>query len=102
LILVNIETPADLRLCRLRKEEPVHYCADSAFGAYWSITKFNDIVAVDANHGVFSSNRDIVIGDRIRRLRAADVHRHGSAGTTFSARRPRRPWRPSAWPIWRC
>ena len=49
---------------RLRQEDPVHYTADSAFGPYWSITKFNDIVAVDTNHQVFSSNRDIVIGDQ--------------------------------------
>jgi cytochrome P450 len=49
---------------RLRNEDPVHYCADSAFGPYWSITRFHDIVAVDSNHAVFSSNRDIVIGDQ--------------------------------------
>ena len=48
---------------RLREEAPVHYCPDSQFGPYWSITKFNDIVAVDSNHKVFSSKRDIVIGD---------------------------------------
>lgn len=48
---------------RLRQEDPVHFCAESAFGPYWSITKFNDIVAVDSNHRVFSSDRDIVIGD---------------------------------------
>ena len=48
---------------RLRKEDPVHYCKDSEFGPYWSITKFNDIVAVDTNHKVFSSDKTIVIGD---------------------------------------
>jgi cytochrome P450 len=48
---------------RLRKEAPVHYTPDSMFGPYWSITRFNDIVAVDTNHQAFSSNRDIVIGD---------------------------------------
>ncbi len=48
---------------RLREEDPVHYCPQSAHGPYWSITKFNDIVAVDSNHQVFSSKRDIVIGD---------------------------------------
>ncbi|MEJ0044046.1 MAG: hypothetical protein WDM81_18340 [Rhizomicrobium sp.] len=32
---------------RLRREDPVHYCADSEFGPYWSITKYNDIMAVD-------------------------------------------------------
>ncbi len=29
---------------RMRKEDPVHYCKKSAFGPYWSITKFNDIM----------------------------------------------------------
>ena len=40
---------------RLRKEEPVHYCKDSIFGPYWSVTRYNDIMAVDTNHGAFSS-----------------------------------------------
>ena len=40
---------------RLRREDPVHWCADSEFGPYWSVTRFNDIMAVDTNHGVFSS-----------------------------------------------
>ncbi|MDP3869096.1 cytochrome P450 [Phenylobacterium sp.] len=40
---------------RLRREEPVHWCKDSEFGPYWSITKYNDIMTVDTNHGVFSS-----------------------------------------------
>ena len=48
---------------RLRKEDPVHFCADSQFGPFWSITKFDDIVAVDSNHKVFSSDKTIVIGD---------------------------------------
>jgi cytochrome P450 len=41
---------------RLRREDPVHYCAESEFGAYWSITRYNDIMAVDTNHQVFSSD----------------------------------------------
>ena len=40
---------------RLRKEDPVHFCAKSDFGPFWSITKFRDIMSVDTNHGVFSS-----------------------------------------------
>ncbi|MGB3627034.1 MAG: cytochrome P450 [Henriciella sp.] len=48
---------------RLRREDPVHYTADSAFGPYWSVTKFKDIVTVDSNHKVFSSEPSIVIGD---------------------------------------
>ncbi|QYJ02017.1 cytochrome P450 [Thalassovita mediterranea] len=48
---------------RLRREDPVHFLPDSAFGPYWSITKFQDIVTVDSNHKVFSSEPSIVIGD---------------------------------------
>ncbi len=51
---------------RLRAEDPVHYTAESEFGAYWSVTKHRDIVAVDSNHAVFSScstNGGISIGD---------------------------------------
>ena len=40
---------------RLRREDPVHYCRASYVGPYWSITKFDDIMAVDTNHKVFSS-----------------------------------------------
>jgi cytochrome P450 len=41
---------------RLRDEAPVHYCAESQYGPYWSITRYQDIMDVDANHGVFSSS----------------------------------------------
>jgi cytochrome P450 len=40
---------------RLRAEDPVHWCRESEFGPYWSVTRFNDIMAVDTNHQVFSS-----------------------------------------------
>ena len=42
---------------RLREEDPVHYTADSMFGPYWSVTKYQDIMAVDSNHKVFSSQQ---------------------------------------------
>jgi cytochrome P450 len=48
---------------RLRKEDPVHYTAESEFGPYWSVTKFNDIMTVDTNHGVFSSEPAITIAE---------------------------------------
>jgi cytochrome P450 len=48
---------------RLRKEDPVHYCANSPFGPYWSITKFDDILHVDKNHEIFSSEPAITIGN---------------------------------------
>jgi cytochrome P450 len=40
---------------RLRKEDPVHYCRDSMFGPYWSVTRYSDIMSVETNHQVFSS-----------------------------------------------
>ena len=40
---------------RMRNEDPVHYCKESQFGPYWSITKFDDIMEVEKNHEVFSS-----------------------------------------------
>ena len=49
---------------RLRSEAPVHFCADSPFGPYWSITRFEDIMAVDSNHQSFSSIGGVSIGDR--------------------------------------
>ena len=49
---------------RLRKEAPVHYTAESEYGPYWSITKYNDIMAVDTNHQVFSSEPGITIAEQ--------------------------------------
>ena len=59
---------------RLRKEDPVHYCKrpfdmgmgeflDEEIGPYWSITKYNDIMDVDTNHKVFSSEPAITLFD---------------------------------------
>lgn len=58
---------------RLRREDPVHYCADSAYGPYWSITKYKDIMTVDTNHQVFSSEAGlggIIIEDGIQKSSA--------------------------------
>jgi cytochrome P450 len=48
---------------RLRREEPVHYTAESLFGPYWSVTRYNDIMAVDTSHETFSSEPSITIVD---------------------------------------
>lgn len=40
---------------RLRKDDPVHYCKDSAYGPYWSVTKYKDIMTVETSHSIFSS-----------------------------------------------
>ncbi len=41
---------------RLRRDDPVHFCRNSPYGPYWSVTKFDDIMTVETNHQVFSSD----------------------------------------------
>ena len=48
---------------RLRREDPVHYTAESAYGPYWSVTTFDDIMTVETNHQAFSSEGAIGIYD---------------------------------------
>ena len=40
---------------RLQREAPVHWQPDGMYGAFWSITKYNDVLAVEADHARFSS-----------------------------------------------
>lgn len=49
---------------RLRKESPIHYHADSRYGPFWSVTRFNDIKYIDQNHKLFSSAGSIGIEDQ--------------------------------------
>jgi cytochrome P450 len=58
---------------RLRKEAPVHWCRDSEFGAYWSVTRYDDIMAVDTNHQTFSS--EAALGGITIRDARADLRR---------------------------
>ncbi|MGF1456200.1 MAG: cytochrome P450 [Alphaproteobacteria bacterium] len=44
---------------RLREEDPVHYCPDSLYGPYWSVTKYADIVHVETNPQIFSSDQKL-------------------------------------------
>ena len=41
---------------RLRRDDPVHQCNSALYGSYWSITRFQDIMHVDMNHNIFSSD----------------------------------------------
>ncbi|MBR0693519.1 cytochrome P450 [Bradyrhizobium lablabi] len=77
---------------RLRKEEPVHYCKDSMFGPYWSITKYNDIMDIETNHAVFSSAsslggitiRDVAPDLRRESFIAMDQPRHSAQRKTVA------------------
>jgi hypothetical protein len=35
---------------QLRHDDPVHYCEASAFGPYWSVTRYDDIFTVELDH----------------------------------------------------
>ena len=41
---------------QMRAEQPVHFCKESAYGPFWSVTRYKDIMAVDKNHQQFSSD----------------------------------------------
>ncbi len=41
---------------KLRADAPVHFCANTPFGAYWSISRHADIQAVEARPDLFSSD----------------------------------------------
>jgi len=47
---------------RLRKESPVHWTPrGDEYDGFWSITRYQDIMAIDTNHEVFSSADGIVL-----------------------------------------
>ena len=52
-------------LKRLRDEDPVHYCRESAVGPYWSVMKYKDIMYVDTSPQLFSSEPTIGIVDTL-------------------------------------
>ncbi len=50
---------------RLRAEDPVHFNEIETAGRYWSLTKYKDIKAVDADWQRFSSSNGITLGFRL-------------------------------------
>jgi cytochrome P450 len=55
----------------LRENAPVHYCADSKHGPYWSISTYQPIVEIEAQPELFSSS-----------------HKHGVSSITIAERPP--------------
>ncbi len=68
---------------RLRREDPVHFTPDSEYGPYWSVTKWNDIMAVDTNHEAFSSADGIGLANlamMAEQEKVMGARRRGGAG----------------------
>jgi cytochrome P450 len=58
---------------RLRRDDPVHWTPGGMYGAYWSVTKYRDIMAVDTDHRTFSS--DAMMGGIVLRDVPMDFRR---------------------------
>ncbi|HTV89581.1 MAG TPA: cytochrome P450 [Stellaceae bacterium] len=74
---------------RLRREDPVHYCPQSYYGPYWSVTKYKDIMQVEISHKVYSSDAAIAILDPPKGLErqsfiAMDPPKHDEQRLTVS------------------
>jgi cytochrome P450 len=76
---------------RLRAEKPVHYCPESVFGPYWSVTRYADIEEVEGKPEIYSSSWEhggIVIFDmqdtgvQLRMFIAMDDPEHGEKRKT--------------------
>jgi cytochrome P450 len=44
---------------KLRRDDPVHYCEASPYGPYWSVTRYDDIFAVELDYETYSSASDL-------------------------------------------
>lgn len=55
---------------RLRQDDPVHWhpAGQHRDGPFWSVTRYEDIVAVDTNHAAFSSEGSITLDDPIQAM----------------------------------
>ena len=58
---------------RLRAEDPVHFNELETSGRYWSITKYDDVRAVDGDWETYSSASGITLGLSVEKMRG-EVH----------------------------
>ncbi len=63
---------------RLRAEDPVHFNQIETAGRFWSITKYDDVRAVDGDWQTFSSDRGITLGPRPDRAAEEQIRRVSS------------------------
>ncbi|MBL8351778.1 MAG: cytochrome P450 [Burkholderiaceae bacterium] len=69
---------------RLRRDDPVHWHVNGFYGGFWSVTRYADIMAVDTNHALYSSDWrlggislfDAPMDDRLQMFIAMDPPQH--------------------------
>ena len=67
---------------QLRRDDPVHYCEASPFGPYWSVTRYDDIFAVELDHENYSSSSElggIQVADQPKGREISEFHPDGPA-----------------------
>jgi cytochrome P450 len=77
---------------RLRQEDPVHFCAESFFGPFWSITRYDDIMKVELDHETYSSEahlggitiRDNPFGNQMASFITMDQPQHTAQRKTVA------------------
>jgi len=77
---------------RLRRDDPVHWQRNDFYGPFWSVTRYQDIMAVDTNHQLFSSDWtqggialfDAPMDERLQMFIAMDPPRHDEQRKTVS------------------
>ena len=78
---------------RLRRDDPVHWHHNDFYGGFWSVTRYQDIMAVDTNHAVFSSDWthggiglfDAPMDQRLQMFIAMDPPKHDAQRKAVSA-----------------
>ena len=78
---------------RLRRDDPVHWQRNDFYGPFWSVTKYQDIMAVDTQHAVYSSDwtqggislYDGPLDDRLQMFIAMDPPKHDAQRKSVSA-----------------
>ena len=74
---------------QLRRDDPVHYCEASPFGPYWSVTRYDDIFAVELDHENYSSSSElggIQVADQPKGQERANFIRMDPPGHTAQRR----------------
>ena len=69
---------------RLRRDDPVHWHHNEFYGGFWSVTRYQDIMAVDTNHAAYSSDWthggislfDAPMDERLQMFIAMDPPKH--------------------------
>ena len=78
---------------RLRRDDPVHWQHNDFYGGFWSVTRYQDIMAVDTNHAVYSSDwahggiglYDEPMDQRLQMFIAMDPPKHDAQRKAVSA-----------------